>query len=66
MIEAMNMVGIGDNIMNLSENSKGTYRIELTSCNESLGEVDIRRGIFQADSFSPWLFVVVLILLSMI
>ena len=24
MIEAMNMVGIGDNIMNLSENSKGT------------------------------------------
>ena len=66
MIEAMKMVGIADNIVNLFENNKGTWRTELIACNESLGEVDIRRGIFQGDSFSPLLFVVVLIPLSII
>ena len=66
MIEAMKMVGIADNIVNLFENNKGTCRTELIACNESLGEVDIRRGIFQGDSFSPLLFVVVLIPLSII
>ena len=40
--------------------------MELIACNESLGEVNIRRGIFQGDSFSPLLFVVVLIPLSII
>ena len=50
MIEAIKIV---DNIVNLFENSKETWRAELTACNESLGEVDIRRGIFQGDSFSP-------------
>ena len=62
----MKMVGIADNIVNLFENSKETWRTELIACNESLGEVDIRRGIFQGDSFSPLLFVVVLIPLSII
>ena len=36
------------------------------ACNESLGEVDIRRGTFQSDCFSPLLFVVLLIPLSII
>ena len=53
MIEAIKMVLIADNIVNLFENSKETWRAELTACNESLEEVDIRRGIFQGDSFSP-------------
>ena len=66
MIEAMKMVGIADNIVNLFENSKKTWRTELTGYNESLGEVNIRRGIFQGYSFSPLLFVVVLIPLSII
>ena len=43
IIEAMKKVGIADNIVNLFENSKETWRTELTACNESLGEVDIRR-----------------------
>ena len=46
MIEAMKMVGIADNIMNLFENSKEKWRTELITCNETLGEVDIKRGIF--------------------
>ena len=56
MTEAMKMVGIADNMMKLFENSKETWRTELIACNESLGEVDITRGIFQGDSFSPLLF----------
>ena len=38
----------------------------MTAYNESLREVDMRRGIFQGDSFSPLLFVIVLIPLSLI
>ena len=58
MIEAMKMV----ELWNLFENSKETWRTELAACNESLGEVEIRRLIFQGDCFSALLFVVVLIL----
>ena len=66
MIEAMKMVRIADNIVNVFENSKETWITEQIACNESLGEVDIRRGIFQGDSFSSLLFVVVLIHLPII
>ena len=62
----LEIVGIADNIVNVFQNSKETWIKELVACNESLGEVDIRRGIFQGDSFSPLLFVVVLIPLSII
>ena len=61
LIEAMKMVAIADNGVNLFENSKETWRTELVACNECLGEVDNRRGILQEDSLSPLLFVVVLI-----
>ena len=66
MIEAMKMVGITDNIVNFFENNKETWRTELTACIESLGEVDIRKWAFQGNSFSPLLFVVVLITSSII
>ena len=66
MIKAMKMVGITDNVVNLFENSKETLRTELIACNKSLGEVDIRRGIFQGDSFSPLLFFIFFIPLSII
>ena len=64
IIEEMKMVGIANNMVNLFENSKETWRTELIACNENLGKVEIRRGIFQGDSFSLLLFVVVLIPLS--
>ena len=46
MIEAMKMVRIADNIVNLFENSKETWITELIACDKSLGEVDIWRESF--------------------
>ena len=40
--------------------------MELTSSGESLGQVNIRRGIFQRDSLSPLLFVICMIPLSLV
>ena len=66
IIEAMKMVEITDNIVNLFENNKETRRTEPTACNESIWEVDIKRVIFRGDSFSPLLFIIVLISLAII
>ena len=65
-IEAMKMVGIADNIVNIFKNSKETWITELIACNEILEKVDIRKGTFQGDCFSPLLFVVLLIPLLII
>ena len=61
MIETIKMVGIADNLVNLFENSKETWRTELIVCDEILGEADIRREIFQGYYFSALLFGIVLI-----
>ena len=42
------------------------WRTNLMSNGQNLGDVNIRRGIFQGDSLSPLLFVVYLIPLSVI
>ena len=39
--------------------------IELTAGNQRLGNVKIRRGIFQGDRLSPLLFVLVMIQLTL-
>ena len=61
MIEAVKMVGIADNIESLFENSKETWRTEVAVCNESLGEVDIRRdfsgGFFFTFDFYSYTFI---------
>ena len=42
------------------------WNLSLTSNGEVLGEVDVKRGIFQGDSLSPLLFVLSMIPLSLI
>ena len=42
------------------------WNTELTASNQRLGNVKIRRGIFQGDSLSPLLFVLVMIPLTLI
>ena len=42
------------------------WKVMLCSGNSELGEVEIKRGIFQEDSLSPLVFVLALIPLSLI
>ena len=37
------------------------WKTQLTACGKDLGEVSIRRGIFQGDSLSPLLFVIAIL-----
>ena len=51
------MFGVAENTKRFLVNSKNKWKLELTSNGVSLGNVEIRRGIFQGDSLSPLLFV---------
>jgi len=42
------------------------WKLSLTSNGEDLGEVNVKRGIFQGDSMSPLLFVLSMVPLSLI
>ncbi|XP_063956544.1 uncharacterized protein LOC135154347 [Lytechinus pictus] len=57
IIESMEMLGVADNIRRFLITSMTRWRTKLESNGEVLGEVGIKRGIFQGDSLSPLLFV---------
>ena len=61
IIECLEIFKVSQNITILIRNSMKNWRVELTSMGQKLGEVNIRRGIFQGDSLSPILFVMALI-----
>ena len=64
--ECLDLFGVAENIRTLLVNSMEKWRVMLCEGNSELGEVDIKRGIFQGDSLSPLVFVLVLIPLSLI
>ena len=64
--ECMEMFGIADNVRHFLGRSMRKWKISLTSNGEDLGEVSVKRGIFQGDSLSPLLFVLSMIPLSLI
>lgn len=41
-----------------------TWESEITACAETLGELEIKRGIFQGDNLSPLMFVICMIPMS--
>ena len=52
---------IAQNMVGLIQNNIKQWKTVLTAGGEALGEVHIRRGIFQGDSLSSILFVISLI-----
>ena len=66
IIKCMTIFGVASNVTKLLENSMKGWRTELSSGGVRLGDVNIRRGIFQGDSFTPLLFVLSLIPLTLL
>ena len=60
--ECIKLFGIADNVRNFLEKSVEQWKLSLTSNGEDLGEVHVKRGIFQGDSLSPLLFVLSMVL----
>ena len=66
ILACLRMFKLADNVFNLIENSMSSWTVDLTSGGEMLGQVKIKRGIFQGDSLSPILFVLTMIPLSIV
>ena len=58
--------GVADNVRNFLEKGMVQLKLLLTFNGEDLGEVDVKREIFQGDSLSPLLFVLSMVPLSLI
>ena len=54
--EGLEMFGIAKNVQDFLNNSMKSWRVTVSASRKTLGEVDIRRGIFRDDSLSPLLF----------
>ena len=66
ILKCLKMFGIASNITALMEKAMEKLNVDLVAGNEKLGNVRIRRGIFQGDSLSPLLFDLALIPLTII
>ena len=49
--ECLRIFGIAENVIGLLDQSMKTWKTELTSGNEVLGEVEIKRGIFKVTRY---------------
>ena len=61
IIEGLDLFGVAEYIKSLLVNSMEKWKEMLCSGNSELGEVEIKRGIFQGDSLFPLVFVLALI-----
>ena len=64
--ECLKVFGVAENTKKLFVNNMHKRKLELTSNGVSLGNVEIKRGIFQGDSLSPLPFVLCMITFSLI
>ena len=59
IIECLDLFGAAENIKSLLVNSMEKWKVMLCSRSSELGQVEIKHGIFQRDSLSPLVFVLV-------
>ena len=62
----MEMFGIAENLRTFLQKSMQQWRLSLTANGEDLGEVNVKKEIFQGDSLSPLMFVLSMVPLSLI
>ena len=66
ILKCINLCKVAKNAEKLITESMSGWQTELTSNGKNLGNVKIKRGIFQGDSLSPLLFVITLIPLTLV
>ena len=66
ILKCLEMVGAAKNMISMIRNSMVNWKTILTSEGMALGQVDNRRGIFQGDSLSPLLFIVIMLPLTLV
>ena len=64
--ECMKMFGVAENVRKFLEKSMTKWQISFTLNGKDLGDVNVKRGIFQGDSLSPLLFVVSMIPMTIV
>ena len=64
--ECYDKVGVSEKVKHFLSKSMKAWRVDLTCNNQSLGGVDIKRGMFQGGSISPLLYLLCLIPLTVI
>ena len=64
--KSLEMLGVSSNIRQFLKTAMSSWNTLLTVNGQILGQVNIRRGIFQGDSLSPLLFVAALIPVTVI
>ena len=64
--ECLDMFGCSANVGRFISLSMKSWKCQLVASGEVLGDVRIKRGIFQGDSLSPLLFVICMIPLTMV
>ena len=66
ILKCLEMVCEAKNMITIISNSMVNWKTVLTSEGTDLGQVDIRRGIFQGDSLSPLISILIMLPLTLV